>query len=456
MLNVNTYLHKTTSPAPLVVFRVCFGLLMFASLISFWQKGWIESLYLEPKIHFTFYAFEWVKPFGIYTYALFALCALSSVFVAFGFKYRIAIVAFFLSFTYIQFLDKTMYQSASYFIMILSFLMIFLPANVAFSLDSLRSRRSYRTIPKWCVDSVKFMFFIVFFYSGLAKLNSDWLLRAMPLELWLTSNKNIPFIGESLLQSSWFHYALSWSFMLLDLALPFLLLSKRTRLLAFILLIAYQLLSQTLFPMGMFPLILIISAPIFFSAEWHQKALLILRAFLSPIQHVLNLSSALKMSKNFQYRTVLPIWIVGLFFVFQLLFPLRYVLYEGELFWTGEGYLFSWRTSLIEKSGTTTFKVIDSETGEEFLIDNSDFLTSRQENQMSYQPDFILEYAHYLGRHFISEGHNQIEVYAEGTVSLNGRQSEPYLNSEVDLFQQKESFKHKTWILPFHDKIKGF
>ncbi|WP_246073253.1 HTTM domain-containing protein [Formosa sediminum] len=449
-------MRKTTNPAPLVVFRVCFGLLMCASLISFWKKGWVESLYLEPKFHFTFYAFEWVKPFGMYTYALFAICALASVFVAFGFKYRIAIVTFFLSYTYIQFMDKTVYQSSSYFIMLVSFLMIFLPANAAFSIDSLRSRRSYRTIPKWCIDSVQLMFVIVFFYSGLAKLNSDWLGRAMPVELWLATNKNIPLIGDAMLQSTWLPYVVSWCLMLIDLTLPVLLIYSRTRILGFVLLISSQLLSQMLFPWGIFPLILICCSPIFFCAEWHQKALLILRAILSPIQNVFKMNSALKRTKDFQYKTPLPILVLGVFFVFQLLFPLRYMLYDGELFWTGEGYLFSWRTALIERSGTITFHVVDSDTGESYKVNNTDFLTARQEKHMSYQPDFILEYAHELGRCFITKGHNNIEVYAESYVSLNGRPSAPYVNPKVDLFKEKESLKHKTWILPFQDKIKGF
>ena len=42
-------------------------------------------------------------------------------------------------------------------------------------------------------------------------------------------------------------------------------------------------------------------------------------------------------------------------------------------------------------------------------------------------------------------------------VALNGRLSERYIDPSVDLYKQKESFKHKNWIIPFeHDvKIKG-
>ena len=74
---------------------------------------------------------------------------------------------------------------------------------------------------------------------------------------------------------------------------------------------------------------------------------------------------------------------------------------------------------------------------------------------MSTQPDFILEYAHYLKRHFESQGHQNLEVYVESFVALNGRLSRPYIDPEVNLVAQKESFKHKNWILPFDDEIKG-
>ena len=42
----------------------------------------------------------------------------------------------------------------------------------------------------------------------------------------------------------------------------------------------------------------------------------------------------------------------------QILLPFRYLIYEGELFWTEEGYRFSWRVMLMEKSGIATFTVI--------------------------------------------------------------------------------------------------
>ena len=75
---------------------------------------------------------------------------------------------------------------------------------------------------------------------------------------------------------------------------------------------------------------------------------------------------------------------------------------------------------------------------------------------MSFQPDFILEYAHYLGDHFTSQGHQNVQVFVDSYVALNGRSSERFIDPSVNLYGIKESFKHKSWIIPFSDEIKGF
>jgi hypothetical protein len=108
----------------------------------------------------------------------------------------------------------------------------------------------------------------------------------------------------------------------------------------------------------------------------------------------------------------------------------------------------------MEKMGSSQFKIVDG-TGESFYIDNTDFLTSFQEKQMSYQPDFILQYAHFLGDHYKAQGYKNVQVYVDSYVALNGRLSQLYVDQSVDLYQIKESFQHKDWILPLEDEIKG-
>ncbi|TRO65447.1 HTTM domain-containing protein [Christiangramia sabulilitoris] len=450
--SITKYFNTYSDAAPLAVFRIGFGIMMLASIIRFWLNGWIEKLYITPKFHFSYYGFEWVKPLGDFTYLLFIICGLAALFVALGFKYRIAIVTFFLSFTYIELMDKTTYLNHYYFISILSFLMIFLPAHVYYSLDAWRNNNlSFQRIPAWFIDSIKLLLAIVYFYAGLAKINSDWLIRAMPLKIWLPSKYDIPLLGD-LMQQEWVHYAFSWSGMLYDLLIPFLLLWKRTRFPAFILVIIFHVLTRVLFPIGMFPYIMIVSALIF---------------FIPPVHHRIlgKISSWFRIKKSYfdngRYCFYKPKkikfirFVIVLFFAIQILFPWRYLAYPGELFWTEEGFRFSWRVMLMEKAGFAQFKVVDAETGKRFYVDNSDFLTPFQEKQMSFQPDFILEYAHFLADHFRKQGHENIEVYVESYVGLNGRKSEPYISPEVNLLNFADSFEHKTFILPFNDEIKG-
>lgn len=451
---LSNYTNKYTDASPLAVFRMLFGLMMFGSIVRFWANGWIHQLYIEPKFFFSYYGFEWVKPIGNYTYLIFLICAVASLMVAFGYKYRIAIITFFLSFTYIELMDKTTYLNHYYFISILSFLLIFLPANTRFSLDAYFKKREYDQVPKWTIDSIKLLLGIVYFYAGLAKLNSDWLFRAQPLKIWLPSKYDLPLIGENLMQQEWFHFAMSWGGAIYDLTIPFLLLYRRTRIAAFLLVIFFHVFTRVLFPIGMFPYIMIVSSLIFFDAKLHKSIIGWIQYFFRRKPMSIQRVSEYRYS-IFSKKVLTSVVIV--FFAIQLLLPWRYLLYPGELFWTEEGYRFSWRVMLMEKSGYTTFKIVDGKTKKFFYVENKDFLTPFQEKQMSSQPDFILEYAHYLGDHFASQGHQNVEVYTDSYVTLNGRLSERYIDPKVNLYNEKESFQHKHWILPFkHDiKIKG-
>ena len=92
---------KKADPSPLAVFRIGFGLMMAISIIRFWSYGWIELLYLNPKFHFKYFGFEWVKVYGDITYLIFLLCLISAIFVALGYRYKLSIITFFLTFTYI-------------------------------------------------------------------------------------------------------------------------------------------------------------------------------------------------------------------------------------------------------------------------------------------------------------------------------------------------------------------
>ena len=451
-MNIYRYLNKKQDSSSLAIFRLGFGFLMLYSVIRIWSKGWIESLYLQPSFHFSYLGFEWVKPIDNYTYLIFLVCAISSFFVAIGYKYRYSVILLFLSFTYIELMDKTTYLNHYYLVSLISFLMIFLPANASYSLDSFIRNKSFKLIPKWNVDALKLMICIVYFYAGIAKINSDWLLEAQPLKIWLTSKYDLPILGNTIFQMDWIHIFFSWSGMFYDLLIAFILLNKKTRPFGFILVVLFHVMTAILFPsIGMFPYIMITCSIIFFEPETHKK---ILDRTFVIIKNPLNKIKSIKVYNYRNTKVVQTLMIV--FFSIQLLFPFRYFLYPGELFWNEQGYRFSWRVMLIEKKGFTEFKVVDSETSESFYVTNDKFLTEFQERQMSFQPDFILEYAHYIGDYYNKNGLNNVQVYAESFVTLNGRLSKRFIDPTIDLMKEKRGFSNKKWITNLEDEIKGF
>ena len=108
--NVNAYFLRSTSNAPLVIFRIIFGALLLLGSLRFVSKGWVKTLYIDPPHHFTYYGFEWVRDLpGDWMYLPFIACIIASVGILIGFFYRWSALLFFVSFTYIELIDKSYY-----------------------------------------------------------------------------------------------------------------------------------------------------------------------------------------------------------------------------------------------------------------------------------------------------------------------------------------------------------
>ena len=108
-IELREYFKSSKSAAPLAVFRIGFGLMMLYSIMRFYFMGWIEKVYINPKFHFKYYGFEWIPDLGEYIYILFFICAITSIMITLGLKYKLSIILFFFSFTYIELIEKTVY-----------------------------------------------------------------------------------------------------------------------------------------------------------------------------------------------------------------------------------------------------------------------------------------------------------------------------------------------------------
>ncbi|MEX0813212.1 MAG: HTTM domain-containing protein [Chitinophagales bacterium] len=445
--SIKAFLQQPISIAPLVFLRVLFGGVMLASIIRFVANGWIESQYIQPDFFFKYYGFEWVTAPGEWgIYALFAFMGGSAIFIMLGFLYRYAALAFFLAFTYVELIDVSNYLNHYYFISIMALLLVFVPANRNFSLDVLINPKSKRShIPRWIILIFQVQLGIVYFYAGLAKLNYDWLINAEPMRIWLPAKSDMFLIGP-LFKELWVAYFFSWAGAIYDLSIVFFLSFSRTRPFAYLSVLFFHLMTAALFQIGMFPYIMILLTLIFFPPAFHERILARVKAIFKInteefIQPRLWQISTLKLN-------ILGVLLIG-HFAFQLLFPFRFALYPGNLFWTEEGYRFSWRVMLMEKAGTCFFYVTNPETGKSTEVEPNEYLSKNQEKMMATQPDMILQFAHYLKDIYREKGIENPEVRVKSYVRLNGNGSRLFIDPEVNLATIQDGFRHKNWILPF-------
>lgn len=429
----------------LAFFRMGFGLLMAVSLLRFALKGWIYDLYIFPTFYFPFYGFEWVKPLpGIGMYLVFGIMLLSCLCVAVGWFYRANIGLFFLLFTYVELIDKTNYLNHYYFISLVSFLLVFLPANAVCSLDA-HSGRAKQPVYTWQVWALLLQIGSVYFFAGIAKIKPDWLLHAQPLRIWLHANNDLPLIGP-LLDEPFIAYAASWFGMLFDVSLPFLLLYRRTRIWAYGLALFFHLFTGVLFHIGMFPYIMMFCALAFFPAETHRKWLKKMGIPNSIPRRDLS-GNTMRGVPSFKPRLNSWLLVLGSFFLVQLLLPFRYLLYPGDPFIGEEGFRFSWNVMLMEKNGLCEFRVVNTQMGTTKTVYPHEWLSKQQERMMSTQPDMILQFAHLLAQKEAENGQPNSKVYSDCYVSVNGRGSRRLINPETDLAAEYENFSHKPWIL---------
>ncbi len=188
----------------------------------------------------------------------------------------------------------------------------------------------------------------------------------------------------------------------------------------------------------MFPYIMIFVTVIFFSEKFHLKLIHFLRSVFNNKSLPANeVPLPLHFSPGYK-KMVYPLlmfYIVG-----QVFDTISFFALSGKLYWTEEGYRFSWRVMLMEKGGTAFFYVKDPLTGRKGEVVNAQFLTPLQERMMETQPDMMLQYAHYLHDVYKNKGIKDPIVTVESYVTLNGSNNQLYIDSTIDLSKQQESF----------------
>ncbi|MBL4644074.1 MAG: HTTM domain-containing protein [Flavobacteriaceae bacterium] len=425
--------------AGLVVFRITFGLILSWEIFRYFNHNWIKRYWIDPTFYFTYEGFSWVTPLtGDGMYYLFYFLGILAFFIAIGFLYRISTILFFLGFTYTFLLDKTNYLNHFYLIILLSFIMIFLPANRAFSIDAKIFPKIKRDwVPGWTLWWLRLQLGIVFFFGGVAKINSDWL-QGEPMRKWLASRTDFPIIGQWFTEE-WMVYLFTYSGLFIDLLIFPLLIFRKTRTLAIITLILFHLINAQLFSIGIFPWFMIGASTLFFPPN------------------KLRFWKKLNVKKPNPFATSkCVLWGLGIYLLIQITIPLRHFLFKGNVSWTEEGHRFSWHMKLRSKSSTIKFYIVNSETKSTTKVTLSNYLTKRQRKKIKAKPDMIVQFAHFLAAEIIQEDQkNNVKITVNAQCGLNGRPKTYLIDTQIDLSKIKYPFyKKANWILPLDIPLK--
>lgn len=441
--------------AALVAFRMALGLLITVSSIRFLAYGWVDVLFTRPRYHFTYWGFDWVPALPApWMHAVFAALGVLGLCLTAGLFYRVTTVLLFVTFSYVQLVDVSNYLNHYYLVSLLLGLLVFVPAHRAFSLDAWR-RPELRsdTLPAWCTLLLRFQVTVVYVFAGLAKLTTDWLLHAQPLNIWLAARTSMPFVGP-LLEERWVAYAAAWAGFLFDTTIAAFLLSRRLRPFAYVVVVGFHAATSVLFPIGMFPFIMVTAALVFFDSSWPRRV----GARLKQWRDKRGTAPAAVPEPPRPAALLMPGWkgqlalgVALVYAVIQVAMPLRTHLYGGNVLWHEQGMRFSWRVMAREKNGSVTFIVTHATTGREWHVSPSEYLTRLQEREMSVQPDLILQLARHIARDFEARGQGPVQVRVDARVSLNGRAAQLLVDPAVDLARETDGLGAKPWILPAPD-----
>lgn len=442
---------ETIHPAGLVAFRVMYGLLATFSAVRFVANGWVERFFGEPTFFFRFWGFEWVPvPSLAGIYVLFGAMAVAGICVALGYRYRLALVIHLVCFAWVELIDVTNYLNHYHLFLLLGVIALFLPLHRHASLDVRAGRvGELSRFPRHWARALQLQVGLVYVFAGLAKANTDWLVHAQPLNIWLSSRQDFPVLGP-LFGHFEVALAFSWAGFLHDLLVPFLLLWRKTVWFAFAALCVFHFTTHLLFDIGLFPLIMTMAATTFLPPDWPRR---LLGAFSWRGAKNRAASGAMNRAATEGVASE-SVWVrrvAVVFFAVQLLMPLRAHLYGGDVNWHEQGMRWSWRVMVREKNGSILYRVKVAGRDGELHVTPSRYLTAHQEREMSGQPDLILQLAHHIAGDFRGRGHGEVEVRVDAMVSHNGRPMAPLIDPAVDLATVEDGLGRADWILPRAD-----
>lgn len=428
-------LFQSIDIAPIVAFRIFFGVLFALETFGAILTGWVKANFIDPKFTFAHIGFDWLQPlpgYGMYIY--FCTMGILSVAVALGYRYKLSISMLTLLWAGSYLMQKTSYNNHYYLLLLVGLMMCFLPAHRYKSLDVKQGRVTQLDVmPNWCRWVMIAQIAIVYFFATVAKFYPDWLNGTFIKNL-LSNSTPFESVNEFFSQK-WFYMFISYMGIIFDGLIVPALLYKRTRTLAVLASLTFHLFNSLVLQIGIFPYFALSYAVFFYEPDKIRQI------FFKSKPSITTLND-----NNPTYINSLKYFFIP-FLIVQLILPLRHWFIKGDVLLTEEGHRLSWRMMLRSKDGYTFFKVVDKSTNKVLKFNVSDYVTSKQYSALATKPDLIWQMAQRIKSMYLQEG-KDVAVFASTEVSINGKPYVKLIDESVDLGSVSwDYFWHSDWVL---------
>lgn len=389
---LSRWLASPVSGASLGAFRIAFGIVMLLEAFTFFRPSFssgglshLDVYYGGPgvRFHLPYVPEAWMAPLPRWVFVMAGwVLGVGAAGVALGFRHRWSAWLVLVSWGFLYWVESTRTYWMSYYWLelLVAMVLVWMPAANRWSLDArLRPAGSgAATVPRWTLALLRAQLVATYFYAGVAKLNADWLLDLMPVR-WFLEQPHVlrrlqGCLGESVASrvAPWLLGTpgatfLSWAGAAFDVSVGFLLLHRRTRLLALGLTWLFHGINHFLLfqDIEWFPLLGATTATIFLEPDWPDRWVRWLRrpewkgpdwrwalpgmVLLPGVGFLLGWRgrrAAVLEANGLGTPAALPAWgtaIVLGWVTIQGLVPLRHLLVAGDSRITFEGLSFSWR-----------------------------------------------------------------------------------------------------------------
>lgn len=350
-----------TDALQLAVFRILWGMMLCYEMYLFNRNNFekLNHNVYRGKWNIPYEEFWWVVVPSQYHMELVMIVASAGAFsVMTGLFYRVGAVAFFLGFGFEYILESSVYLNHFYLLLLISFLLIFVPANARLSLDSVFfPKKNFRVyIHSWATKIFAWVAVVVYLFAAVVKLNEDWL-RGEPMRHWALPPQAGKVEWLRWVLGQWYTpYLLSYGGIVVDFLQPVLLThSGVPYVLGWILSVSFHAMNKVMLNIGLFPYMCIFINTLTLSPGW-------IRVFdinenieddeenERQIMKTRHVPSKKKKRDLGPYEYLVILGCVACV-LFNILCPLRHLLYTEprQVPWNEVTHQFSWRMKLRDK-----------------------------------------------------------------------------------------------------------